>query len=293
MDVGNETALRQCRFLSEGYFSELYEAFISAFSDYVFQFALTAEQFRNHIVLNAVDLNRTVGCVEAGRLIAFSLNGFGDWHGRSTVYDAGTGVIPKYRRQGLSGRMFDMMLPIFEREGVEQFLLEVVTSNTGAIRLYEKLEFNPVRELALLQCDGDLKPVRKLSGEIEIKLIDEPEWPRLNRFWDGEPSWQNSIPAMIRSRRMKVFRGAFLGDECVGFIAYSSNFGRLAQIAVAQDHRNRGIGTGLVRAMQADMADGYSMQVINIDKSLDGPMEFFRKLGFYQRLSQFEMLKKM
>jgi len=293
MAVGNETALRQCRFLSEGHFAELYEAFISAFSDYVFQFALTAEQFRNHIVLNAVDLNRSVGCVDAGKLIGFSLNGFGDWHGRSTAYDAGTGVIPKYRRQGLSGRMFDMMLPDFERDGVEQFLLEVVTSNTGAIRLYEKLDFKPVRELALLQCDGVLKSVNVMSGDVEIKVVEEPEWPRLQTFWNGEPSWQNSLPAMIRSMKMKRFRGAFSGDACVGYIAYSSKFGRVAQIAVAPEYRHRGIGTQLVRAMQSDVADGYSMQVINIDKSLAGPMEFFRKLGFYERLSQFEMLKKM
>ena len=53
--------------------------------------------------------------------------------------------------------MFEMMLPVFRREGIEQFLLEVVTINAGAIDLYEKLDFRTVRELALLQCDDKLK----------------------------------------------------------------------------------------------------------------------------------------
>src|SRR4051794_4781425 len=100
MDNGNETALRQCRFLNEEYFEKLYDAFIEAFSDYVIPFALTETQFRNHLNSTAVDLNRTVGCIEDGRIVGFSLNGFGLWNGVPTAYDAGTGVLPRYRRQG-------------------------------------------------------------------------------------------------------------------------------------------------------------------------------------------------
>src|SRR6266513_179610 len=111
MDNGIETALRKCRFLNEDHFAQLYETFIEAFSDYVIPFALTETQFRNHINLNAVDLERSVGYVEGEKLIAFSLNGFGPWESKSTVYDAGTGVVPDFRRQGISETMFDMMLP--------------------------------------------------------------------------------------------------------------------------------------------------------------------------------------
>src|SRR5438128_8634191 len=138
MDSRNETSLRNYRFLNETYFSKLYEAFIHAFSDYVIPFALTEAQFRNHIILNAVDLDSTIGCVEGEKLIGFSLNGFGKWNGKSTVYDAGTGVIPDFKRQGVSKKMFDLMLPIFKEKGIEQYLLEVVTNNTPAISLYEK-----------------------------------------------------------------------------------------------------------------------------------------------------------
>ena len=73
MDEGNKTALRRCRFLNDEYFSKLYKTFLEAFSDYVMPFALTEAQFRNHITLNGVDLDRTVGCEEGDRLIAFSL----------------------------------------------------------------------------------------------------------------------------------------------------------------------------------------------------------------------------
>lgn len=293
MDNGNETSLRQCRFLGEDYFQTLYETFTEAFSDYVNPFALTEIQFRNHLILTAVDLEHTVGCTEQGKLIGFSLNGFGRWEGRQTVYDAGTGVIPTYRRQGVSRAMFDMMLPAFQAKGIEQFLLEVITTNTGAIKLYEMLGFGRVRDLALLQCDTTISSSTQLPAGIEIRDIDTPNWELLTRFWDAKPSWQNSVDALKRSNTVKRFVGAFDGNTCLGYIVFSPKFGRIAQFAVDKNYRGRGIGTALVLAMQAETADGFSMQVINIDKSIDTAMSFFKNRGFYERLSQHEMVLEL
>jgi len=293
MDSRNETELRHYRFLSEAHFAQLYATFIEAFSDYVFPFALTEAQFRNHINVNGVDLNRTIGCIEDDRLIGFSLNGFGDWQGRSTIYDAGTGVIPSRRRQGISEAMFERMLPDFVEAGIEQCLLEVVTSNTGAVKLYEKFDFYPVRELALLQFDNAFTVAVAQPTDVDIRELEEPDWSYLSTFWDGQPSWQNSIDAQIRTHGLKRKLGAYIGEECVGYIVFSSNFGRLAQIAVAHKHRNRGIGSLLLGHMRSEIADGYSAQVINIDKALDGPMRFFRNRGFHERISQYEMLKEL
>ncbi len=293
MDNGNETALRRCRFLNDEYFQKLYDAFIEAFSDYVIPFALTETQFRNHINLNAVDLERTVGCVEDDRIVGFSLNGFGLWEGKQTVYDAGTGVIPDFRRQGVSEAMFDLMLPVFKGEGIEQCLLEVIATNTRAISLYEKLGFHTVRELALLQYDGKIDLSGDTPQNYEMREIDTPDWVLLTTFWDGDPSWQNSVAAVERSRRNKRIICAYLGGKCVGYIVFSSKFGRVAQLAVEKDHRNRGVGTALLRAMQAETAEGFSLQVINIDKSLTLATTFFNNRGFYERLGQYEMVLQM
>lgn len=293
MDPGNETALRHCRFLSEDYFSRLYKAFIEAFSDYVVPFALTEAQFRNHINLNAVDLDRTVGCLAGDRVVGFSLNGFGYWSGKLTAYDAGTGVVQDHRRQGVSEAMFDLMLPEFRQNGIEQFLLEVVTTNTGAIGLYEKLDFHPVRELSLLQCDGVITGLPGTPDDLEMREITQPDWQLLATFWDCMPSWQNSVEAVERSRNMKRILGAFDAERCVGYVVFSAKFGRVAQFAVDKGYRNRGVGTALLRSMHAETAEGFSLQVINLDRSLTPAMDFFRNRGFYERLSQHEMIKQM
>lgn len=294
MNNRNQTDLRNCRFLGDEYFHQLFEAFNEAFSDYVVPFALTEVQFRNHINLTAVDLNRTIGCLDKDdKLAGFSLNGFGDWNGLPTVYDAGTGVIPDQRRQGLSEAMFEVMIPVFKEQRIEQFLLEVVTTNIGAVKLYEKLDFMTTRTLALLQCDQPVNALADTSETFDIRDITEPDWELLRTFWDGQPSWQNSVDAVKRSIHLKRFIGAFEDGVCVGYIVFSSKVGRVAQIAVSKEHRGRGIGTALVRAMQSETSDGFSLQIINIDKSLSDVMDFFRNRGFYERLAQFEMVKTM
>lgn len=292
MANGNQTSLYDCRFLSDDHFGSLYSTFIEAFSDYVFPFALTEAQFRNHINLNAVDLSQTAGCFADDRLVGFSLNGFGEWDGRPTVYDAGTGVIPSMRRRGISEAMFEMMLRAFRERSISQCLLEVITNNGGAIRLYEKLGFSTVRELALLQCDGQIRPAVS-AADVAIRDITDPDWKLMTSFWDGRPSWQNSVDAAKRTLSLKRILGAFQNGVCVGYIVFSCSFGRIAQMAVDKAHRRRGIGSALIRAMQDETTSGYSLQVINLDRSLANAVSFFRNRGFYERLTQFEMLKPL
>lgn len=293
MSFTNETALRSCRFLSQDCFPQLYETFLEAFSDYVFPFALTEEQFRNHIRLNAVDIDRTAGYFEDGHLVGFSLNGFGEWNGAPTVYDAGTGVIPSHRRRGISDEMFAMMVPQFRGAGIKQFLLEVITTNHGAVRLYEKLGFERVRELALLQCDKPVTVSSAQARDIEVRVLAQPDWNVFATFWTGMPSWQNSPEAIDRSRARKRIVAAYVDGTCAGYVVFSSRFGRIAQIAVGREFSRRGVGKRLVQAVHESTAPGYSLQVINTDKALADVSAFFKSLGFYERLSQYEMIKRL
>ncbi len=289
MAESNKTSIRRCQFLDAGKFDRLYETFTKAFSDYIVPFALTEAQLRNHIKLTAVELDRSVGCFVDNRLIGFSMNGFGDWGGRQAVYDACTGVLPEYRRQGVSKAMFHFMLPVLKEDGVEVFLLEVIKSNKGAIHLYEGLGFEAVRELVLLQCDQEKAELEKRTIELDIRQIETPDWVLFSQFWDVHPSWQNSIHAVNRSLKMKKILGAFSQGKCIGYILFSARFGRISQLAVSKENRRQGVGSSLVRAMHNVIDKGFSAQVVNADRSIDGLMLFFQQLGYYERLCQYEM----
>lgn len=290
MDHRNETPTFECRFLDETYFEILLEKFGEAFSDYARPFELDFVRFRNHINLNAVDLSRSVGCFEGDRIIGFSLNGFGEWKGKQTVYDAGTGVIPDRRRLGASEAMFNFMVPIFKEAGAEQFLLEVITHNTPAVNLYKKLGFEIERELLFMEAPASLDNSTQPNSDIEVRRVSAHDLGRLKELWDAGPSWQNSNAAVARSEPLKTILGAFLDGECAGYVVYSTGLGRIAQFVVNNRFRKRGIGSRLLTEMQSELNPGSKMQVINLDKALTDTVQFFENRGFKQVLAQYEMI---
>ena len=292
MPLPNETSRLSCRFLTAKEFKSIHNTFVSAFSDYVVKFELTERQFQNHVTLNAVELEKSVGCTVGGELAGVSLNGFGVWEGRRTVYDAGTGVLPQFRRRGISRAMFEWMIPMFAGEGYQQFLLEVIRRNEPAVKLYEQLGFRTTRELLLLESERPVTMDRPIPDDIEIREIHRHESIPFTLFWDGRPSWQNSVEAVERSLKVKRLFGAFAGGECIGYIVFSAGVGRLAQLAVHRDHRRQGIGTRLLLEMQKESTDP-KLQVINLDESMTESVLFFQNRGFRKVFGQFEMKKEL
>lgn len=290
MDLGNETPMFECRFLDESYFEALLGKFGEAFSDYARPFELDLVKFRNHINLNAVDLSRSVGCFEDGELIGFSLNGFGRWKGKETVYDAGTGVIPNRRRLGASEAMFRFMVPHFKGEGIEQFLLEVITNNAPAVSLYKKLGFEIERELVFMEAPASLSRDTRPNEDIDLRSMTARDLNQMKALWDARPSWQNSNEAIARCEHLKTILGAFIDDECVGYAVYSKGLGRIAQFAVDSRFRRKGVGSRLMIEMQEELMPDSKMQVINLDKVLTETVEFFKNRGFQVALSQYEMV---
>ncbi|NOT47042.1 MAG: GNAT family N-acetyltransferase, partial [Acidobacteria bacterium] len=204
MNFGNETPAFECRFLDESYFEVLLERFGEAFSGYARPFELDLVKFRNHINLNAIDLNRSVGCFKGRELIGFSLNGFGQWKGKATVYDGGTGVIPAWRRLGASEAMFRFMVPKFKDAGIEQFLLEVITNNTPAVTLYQKLGFEIERELLLMDGPANFDKSTRPNPDVRVRRMTADDLDQLKRLWEARPSWQNSNEAISRCEPLRT-----------------------------------------------------------------------------------------
>jgi ribosomal protein S18 acetylase RimI-like enzyme len=280
-----------CKFLNENHFRELHQTFIAAFSDYTVPFHHTEVQFRRHLLGNGVDLNLSVGCFAGQKMVGFTLNGFGQWNGRQTAYDSGTGMIPEFRRRGAGRAMFEFMMPLLRERGTRQILLEVITDNEKAINLYRALGFEETRKLLVLKAEQLLKFEREFPRGVTVREIVRPDWNLLRSFWDSEPSWQNSPAAIERTRDVKKIFGAFQDDKCIGHVVFSGDSGKLTQLAVAKENRNRGVGSLLLSELQKNTGKKNSLQVINLDESLAGAVRFFRNRGFTESLSQYEMIK--
>jgi ribosomal protein S18 acetylase RimI-like enzyme len=204
------------RLLSAADFHSLYECFLDAFSDYQVSLQMSEEQFEKRVKRDGVELELSAGAFDGERMIGFYMNGRGLWHGQETAYDAGTGVIPSHRRRGVAQELFDFLVPRLKERGMAQYLLEVLTSNERAVSLYRKLGFDEVRRLSVLRSSEPMKPLGDLEG-VSLRRLEEPDWDVFCAYWDGEPSWQNSIDAVERVKNQSEIVGAFVDEQCIGY----------------------------------------------------------------------------
>ena len=278
------------RLLSSADTNSLYECFLEAFSDYQVDMQMSQEQFEQRLLRDGVRLEISAGAFADDRMIGFYINGSGTWLGKLTAYDAGTGVIPSFRGQGVAKELFTFLVSHLKEASFSQYLLEVLTNNETAVSLYRRLGFVDTRRLAVFRRS---EPVQTLddSGEVVIRRVEQPEWELFKSFWDGYPSWQNSVDAVERIATYRVIVCAYVDETCVGYGVVFRPATSLMQLAVAPAYRRRGIGSRILSALQREVTE--TLKVNNIDEELKATMAFFEANGFKMELEQYEMMKTL
>jgi len=280
-------------------FETLHKAFIEAFADYVVQIPMTFKLFQRMMIRNGVDRSVSIGTFDEDRIVGFILNGLGDWNGIPTVYDSGTALIPEFRGKGHAKGMFNALLPVLKKQGVQQYLLEVIQSNEPAVELYRKLGFTAVRELRCFKAAIGSFPLGSTGNGgpdgIAIEPLQDPDWSVLSssEYWDHNPSWQNSVASVGRVGRGWFVMGALKDDECVGYCVIDPLAGYIVQLAVKRGERGKGIGSSLLdQAVQHIRGKGITeeIRVINVDSRDAGSIAFLERTGFTELVDQYEMI---
>lgn len=283
------------RALKDEDFSPLYHATVEAFANYAVPYQPTQEAFGRMLLINGVRFEFSVGAFDGEKMVGFTVNAIGDWMNKRTVYDSGTGTVPAYRRQGISRGMFDFILPTLRENKIEQYLLEVITENEPALRLYENLGFETSRRLLVLKKNEASSAPANPIENVEIKELDAFDWNLLESFWTYFPSWQNSTAAIKRilfaKNVNKTFLGLYLAGKLVGYAAVFHNSGNIPQIAIAEEHRRKGFGRMLLSELQKRTEK--PLFVSNVDAKAKCAAAFFEANNFSLLTTQQEMLLKL
>ncbi len=267
----------------------LQEAFVDAFSDYQVKFDLPLWKFQRMLQRRGFTPGISVGAFKEGRLVGFVLNGLRDWEGKLTSYDLGTGVIGEYRRQGITSNILSNLRELLREKGIEQYLLEVIKTNTSAYQLYLKQGFEVVREFACYQLDKKAYQPR-ITYEVESAAqISAIEWERLQSFWDYSPSWQNSVDSI--NALAEVFHYSIVRQDgvIVGYGIMDKSSGDIAQLAVDQRYRHRGIAGSILSDLMLH-TESERASILNVDERDEGMKSFLKSVGFVDALGQYEML---
>jgi ribosomal protein S18 acetylase RimI-like enzyme len=160
----------------------LVELFNAGYSDYLLPMRLTTAAFAEHVAVNDIDLecSRVALDEEPAALALIARRDGAGWVG-------GMATVPRYRRRGLGEQALSAGLAALADRGAAVAWLEVIDQNQRALKLYEKIGFEVVRDLVVWSLPANDAPAPR------SRTIDAPNahaWIRPNRL-DREP-WQRA-----------------------------------------------------------------------------------------------------
>lgn len=270
----------------------LHEAFVNAFSDYQVKIDLPLWKLQQMLKRRGYAAEISMGAFVGDKLVGFVLNGFRDWNGESTVYDTGTGVIGEYRKQGITSSMLSNIRALLNEKCVEQYLLEVIQTNTNAVNLYKKQGFEVVRDFACFILDkSKYKPVKTYTVE-HVDRFSAADWEQYKSFWDFYPSWQNSIDSIKTMPDNFIYSVVRIDNNAAGYGIIEKKTGDIPQIAVNKEYRHKGIA-GSILADLIENTDSQRICCLNVDDTSKDTKDFLLKSGFNNYISQYEMVLKL
>ena len=275
--------------------SQVYRAFMEAFADYAMDASGTREaSLMLRMAKNNVDFDASVGAYEGDHLIGFTLIGIDEMNGETCAFDAGTGIVPEFRKQGLAKAMFDHALPALRERGVQRFILEVLQENEPAIKAYRKSGFEISREL---KCFVAEKKTLQSMGEhasISVQPIDASTFEAFASEADWTPSFENRFSSYRAIPDDVVLLGAFVEGSCVGTLAYCEKLNWLLSLIVKRSERRRGVGKSLLRHLGTIMPEPVAkLAALNVDGQDAGMQAFFEAIRFSHFVDQYEMSRPL
>ena len=269
--------------------SIIHQAFVEAFSDYQVKMDLPFSKFDNMIKRRGFIPELSIGAFDNEKLIGFVLNGARMWNGKFTAYDLGTGVIPDYRKKGITSEILKNVKDLCKENNIESYLLEVLQNNTGAVELYRKQGFQTTRDFDCYYLKKeDFSP--SICVEIEnVEFICLNQWEEIQKLWDCNPSWQNSIDSVNVFPDRFSYSIVTVENKIVGYGVVDKVTGDIPQIAVSKEYRNKGIGKSIISDL-FNKTEANKLSLINVDCRDVNFKGFLTHEGFINYVSQYEMI---
>lgn len=271
---------------------ELFGAFEQAFAHY--EIRIDKDEHLAMLKRRGFDPALSFAALDGDKIVSFTCNGIGDFYGTPTAYDTGTGTLKEYRGQGLATQVFEYSIPYLKQAGIEEYLLEVLQHNTGAVSVYRKIGFEVTREFYYFRVQSEQirNKVKTIDLPYTLKPIDISEYSSIiPGFWDFKPSWQNSFESIKRSPEGFISLGIFIDDNLIGYGVFEPATGDVTQIAVDRQYRRKGFGSLLFGKMLEANGCG-SVKIVNTDITCDSITAFLASRNIEPTGKQFEMIKR-
>ncbi|MFA4971039.1 MAG: GNAT family N-acetyltransferase [bacterium] len=293
--VNNLNSAIQIRALHNSDFAMLHNCWCSAFSDYQVSVESTLQQMDVRLAQDSYEPSLSVGAFNGDEMVGFWLSGERKIGGEKVAYDAGTAIKSKWRRQGISRRLFESLDNELRRNNVSRYIVEVLTDNDDALKMYTKQGFQIMRTMDAYRIERPSYTIVKDSRfKLDVVGLNEVR-RRTAHLLDYKPSWQNSweaLSAVERSTMSVIVRNNY---EYVAYGIFQPILERYAQIGVLQMKQGdmlEAVKMILAHFMNHIKTNG-KYEIINIPQSCSKLPTLLEFHGFHHLVSLYEMERSL
>jgi GNAT superfamily N-acetyltransferase len=255
--------------------SELASVFNQSFSDYLIEVYFTQHSLREYVMRHGLDLDSSMVVGAEGFLVGLLLSGS---DGRTT-WNAGMGVHPSWRRQGLGNEMLDEWLLASRNAGLDRALLEVIKQNLVATNMYMSRDFREVRAYQGFEGRATWSRLSPINPDLVERVANEDLVPvyRRGHSWQKRPE---ILPRLKNFIALVTKSGAPQGE---GYIIYENVGGLMYIFDLTPNDAGRAL---LEHSARKEMP-----RLLRVVNTIDLVEEdFYRKLGFRPWIRNVEMV---
>ncbi|REE94604.1 ribosomal protein S18 acetylase RimI-like enzyme [Paenibacillus taihuensis] len=271
------------------------------FEGYFSNMTLGVDRFIARAGSEGLSLEHSIAAYDGEEPVGFVMNGFRTIEGKKVAWNGGTGISPSYRGQGHGKLLMQQNVQIYREQGVDIALLEAMSQNEPAIKLYTNTGYHITERLVGLQQTGSLQDVLvQPQAEAEQYSLSKvlPIEVKQVSYYHQMAAWQTQWGSLRDGECLFVTERSGETDEPIGYALFRRNFdaeGNLASIVLfqceASPDREDAEAIMLAALAQLYMPEQSTCRriALNLRDSNETLIALLERLGFSRFMEQVHM----
>lgn len=260
----------------------IFGTFLEAFSNY---FVPVPTDFDSHFERwqsSGVDFSLSYGAFINDKLVAFILHA----PIKNSLFNLLTGVVPSARGQGLIDKIYSVVIHELKKRGFDSISLEVISKNTPAIRVYERLGFKIERELLCFK--GEMPDLSSHERNLNYQ-VGEVKFNKEMRTLIKYPySPEQSEDIISKVKNVFELHEIFADQKLLAYAIYQPKSASIVQIEATEPFNQNAYSLLSQMHLRNEV-----IRINNVDLKNKNQVLLWSELGFGNYISQYEMKKSL
>ncbi len=259
-------------------FSVLMECFLESFENYFVKMPTDHNFYKERWSFAGVQYDLSYGMFDGDKLVGFIINAIDKRNEDYVAFNTGTGVLPKYRGQGIVQKIYQVALPQLRLHGISKCKLEVIKDNYIAIKAYERIGFKTTK---YYQCFSGEITIDQNQSDLKIQKVDATyfDW---NAMHQEMYSWDNHYKSV--GKGTYDYYVILKDDKPESYFIINPKNGYIPQLNIFQNNDNN-----WERLFTAIRSITSTIKINNVDKTLKNKIKALFAVKLKNTIDQYEM----